>query len=130
MHPYQNRWGKHQIGDDCRIGAFVEIGDAVIIGDNCTIGAYTFIPPGITIRDDVFVGPHVVFTNDKYPPSDNWEYTVVHEGASIGANATILPGIIIGKGAVIGAGAVVTKDIPPGETWVGNPAKRIDKKKE
>ena len=127
MHPYQNRWGNHTIGDNCKIGAYVEIGDSVIIGDNCIIGAFAFIPPGVTLEDDIFIGPHVVFTNDKYPPSDNWEYTLVKEGASIGANVTILPGITIGKDATIGAGAVVTKNVPDGEMWIGNPARRIDK---
>jgi acetyltransferase-like isoleucine patch superfamily enzyme len=103
------------------------IGEKVIMGIGCKIQPFAFIPDGVTIGNNVFVGPHVTFTNDKYPPSNgkSWMATRVNDGASIGAGATILPGIIIGKDAVIGAGAVVTKNVPGGETWVGNPAARL-----
>lgn len=111
-------------GEDCTIHAFTWIGGE--IGDRCKIEAFAFIPDGVTLEDDVFIGPHVCFTNDKNPPSGgNWSTTLVKNGAVIGANATILPGIIIGERAVVGAGAVVTKDVPAGETWVGNPARCV-----
>jgi len=112
------------IGNDCSIHAPVWIGNNVSIGDRCRIQAFSFIPEGVTIEDDVFIGPHVCFTNDKLPPSygKHWGKIVVKKGASIGANCTILPNVTIGEGALIGAGSVVTKDVPPGEIWVGNPA--------
>ena len=114
------------IGINCNIGTLVEIRKDVIIGDGCKIQAFAFIPEGIHIGDDVFIGPHVCFTNDKYPTATgDWEQlrTIVEDGANIGAGAVILPGLTIGKGATVGAGAVVTKDVPPGVTAVGNPAK-------
>lgn len=126
-HPYQNIWGDPKLGEDCNIAAFVEIGRDVIIGDRVMIEAFSFIPPGITIEDDVFIGPHVVFTNDKNPPSNYWGNTIIRRRVSIGANCTILPDIEIGEGAMIGAGSVVTKNVPPGETWVGSPAKKIER---
>ena len=117
------------IGDDCNIGAFVEIRKDVVIGDRVRIQAFTFIPEGITIEDDVFVGPHVCFTNDRYPDAHKakagtWqqENTLVKRGCSIGANATILPGLTLGEGAMIGAGAVVVANVPPNTTCYGNPA--------
>lgn len=125
MNPYQNLWGDPKIGEDCKIAAYVEIGKDVIIGDRVLIEAFAFIPPGVTIEDDVFIGPHVVFTNDKNPPSGFWGETIVRKGAVIGANATILPDVEIGQGATIGAGSVVTKSIPDFEIWVGNPARPI-----
>lgn len=117
------------IGENCKIHSHVWIGKDVVIGNQCLIQAFAFIPEGVTIKDEVFVGPHVCFTNDKRPPSFglHWAITLVKRGASIGANATILPGIVIGEKAVIGAGAVVTKDVPAGEVWVGNPAKLLVK---
>ena len=122
-----NIWGAPLIGEGTEIAAFVEIGDDVRIGRMCKIGAYVFIPPCVTIGDGVFVGPHACFTNDKRPPSPRgeWMRTFVRDGAVIGARVVILPGVEIGEGAVIGAGAVVTKYVPAGETWVGNPARRI-----
>jgi len=109
-------------GEDCTIHAPVWIGNKVKIGDRCKIQAFAFIPEGVTIGDDVFIGPHVCFTNDKYPPSTNWSETVVEDGVSIGANATILPGIRIGKGAMVGAGAVVSRNVEANTTVFGNPA--------
>ena len=124
-HPYQNIWGNPTIGKNCRIAAFVEIGKDVIVGDRCFIEAFAFLPPGVVLEDDCFIGPHVCFTNDKHPPSKNWEKTFVNHGAVIGANATILPGVVIGDHAVIGAGSVVVNDIPSYTVVAGNPAKQI-----
>ena len=111
------------------IGAFCEIGLGVIVGRNCKIQARVFIPEGVFVGDNVFIGPGVTFTNVKrvnpYPQADKYETTVVEDGASIGAGATILPGLTIGRNATIGAGAVVTKDVPEGVTFVGNPAQDI-----
>lgn len=113
------------IGKNCTIHAPVWIGNNVTIGDNCKVQAFAFIPEGVTIQDNVFIGPHVCFTNDKYPPSTELAKTLVMEGAVIGANATILPGIVIGRGAMIGAGSVVTKDVKDFTTVVGNPAREL-----
>ena len=126
--PYQNFWGKQIIGQGCTFGAFVDIGDSVVIGDNCKIECFVFIPPGVILEDEVFIGPHACFTNDKNPHArGKWKLskTLVKKGASIGANATILPGVTIGRHATIGSGAVVTKDVPDNETWAGVPAKKI-----
>lgn len=113
-----------RIGDDCRIHAPVWIGNEVVIGDECKVQAFAFIPEGVRIGNNVFIGPHVCFTNDKYPPSNRkcWADTIVEDDVSIGANATILPGITIGRGARIAAGAIVTKNVPPGSLFVGVPA--------
>lgn len=116
-----------KIGGNCIIHSHVWIGEEAIIGEHCKIQAFAFIPNGVTLESDVFIGPHVCFTNDKNPPLNDFKRTWVGKGASIGANATILPGINIGEGAKIGAGAVVTKDVPAGEIWVGNPAKQLVK---
>lgn len=116
-----------EIGNDCNIAAFVEIGTDVVIGNKCSIGAFSFIPTGVVVEDNVFIGPNTVFTNDKYPPADKaiWiiESTIVKRGASIGAGSLILPGVIIGKGAKVGAGAVVTKDVKPYTKVKGMPAR-------
>jgi UDP-2-acetamido-3-amino-2,3-dideoxy-glucuronate N-acetyltransferase len=108
------------------IHAPVWIGAVVTIGDGCKVQAFSFIPDGVTIEDNVFIGPHVVFTNDKHPPSGglDWSPIMVRSGAVIGASVTILPGVEIGENAIIGAASVVTKNVPPGETWIGNPARR------
>lgn len=116
-----------EIGNECTIHGMVWIGNNVKIGDRCLVQAFVYIPEGVTIEDDVFIGPHVCFTNDKKPPSygEHWAKTLVCSGASIGANTVILPGVTIGKGAIIGAGSVVTKNVPAGETWCGNPARKM-----
>jgi acetyltransferase-like isoleucine patch superfamily enzyme len=126
-----------RIGDGTRIGTFVEIQRGAVIGAACKIQSHTFICDGIEIGDRVFVGHAVTFVNDKEPRAtapggglqteDDWELqrTVVEDGASIGSGATILGGVRIGAGALVGAGAVVTRDVAPGETVVGNPARPL-----
>ncbi|AOA59802.1 dTDP-6-deoxy-3,4-keto-hexulose isomerase [Acinetobacter larvae] len=115
-----------KIGDHCNICAHTFIENDVSIGNNVTIKSGVYVWDGIHLADDVFVGPCVTFTNDKKPRSkqysDEYPRTVVEKGASIGANATILPGIRIGQKAMVGAGAVVTKDVPDHAIVVGNPA--------
>jgi acetyltransferase-like isoleucine patch superfamily enzyme len=122
-----NIYGDCKIGQNCNVGAFVEIGPGVVIGDNVSIAAFCFIPSGVTIEDDCFIGPRVTFCNDKYPPShkDAWQPILVKKGASIGAGSIILPGVTIGEKAQIGAGTIITSDIKPGWRVVGNPARRI-----
>lgn len=116
------------IGKNCNINFNVLIENDVVIGDNVTIKPGVQIWDGIMIEDNVFIGPNVTFTNDKHPVSKNKDFkllkTTVKKGASLGANSTILPGITIHENAVVGAGSVVTKDIPSGEIWFGNPAKK------
>ncbi len=118
-----------QIGSNCNINCQVLIENDVIIGNNVTIKPGVQIWDGITIEDNVFIGPNVTFTNDLNPRSkvypENFLKTLVKKGASIGANATILPGITIGENAMIGAGSVVLKDVPANTVWVGNPARQI-----
>jgi UDP-2-acetamido-3-amino-2,3-dideoxy-glucuronate N-acetyltransferase len=125
---------KCKIGKNCVIGSYVEIGRNVTIGDNCKIECGVFIPEGVTIEDEVFIGPHVVFTNDRFPKAktEHWEITktIIKKGASIGANSTIRCGITIGENALIGCGSVVTKDVPDNEVWVGNPAKAMVKSRK
>ena len=115
-----------QIGKNCNICAHTLIENDVVLGDNVTVKSGVFIWDGITIQDNVFIAPNVTFTNDKHPRSKQYpeEFlrTVIEEGASIGANATILPGIKIGQYAMVGAGAVVTKDVPENAIVIGNPA--------
>lgn len=124
-----------RIGENTKIGAFVEIQKNALIGKNCKISSHTFICEGVTIEDNVFVGHNVTFINDTYPRATNsagalqteedWgvEPTVVKEGASIGSGSTILANLTIGKKAMVGAGSVVTKDLPPRTIAAGNPAK-------
>ena len=125
------------IGMNCNINCNVFIENDVIIGDNVTIKPGVQIWDGIRIENDVFIGPNVTFTNDNYPKSkqrpNEFLKTKVRQGASIGANSTILPGIEIGQNSFIGAGSVVTKNIPANEMWIGNPArfyKRIKNKND
>ncbi|WP_151822115.1 WxcM-like domain-containing protein [Acinetobacter oleivorans] len=114
------------IGENCNICAHTMIENDVQIGNNVTIKSGVYVWDGITLEDNVFVGPSVTFTNDKTPRSkqypDEFLKTIVEQGASIGGNATILPGIKIGRNALVGAGAVVTKDVPENAIVVGNPA--------
>ena len=114
------------IGENCNICAHTLIENDVIIGNNVTIKSGVYVWDGITLEDNVFIGPCVAFTNDKKPRSkqypEEFPQTIVEMGASIGANATILPGIRIGQNALIGAGAVVTKDVPKNAIVIGNPA--------
>lgn len=118
-----------QIGRDCNICAHTLIESDVTIGDNVTIKSGVYIWDGTRISNNVFIGPNVTFTNDKMPRSkvypDEFLKIIINEHASIGANATLLPGITIGKSAMIGAGSVVTKDVPDYAIVVGNPAKII-----
>jgi len=115
-----------KIGDRTKIGPFVEIQKDVLISEDCIISSHSFICSGVSIGSRTFVGHGVMFINDKFDSPDitNWNFktTEIGQGVRIGSNATILP-VKIGDGAIIGAGAVVTKDVPPGATVVGNPAK-------
>ncbi|MRR05422.1 MAG: N-acetyltransferase [Deltaproteobacteria bacterium] len=123
------------IGDNTKIGAFVEIQKNARIGNNCKISSHTFICEGVEIEDDVFVGHGVTFINDTFPRATNpggalqteedWrvERTLIRKGASIGSGATILSNVTIGEKAIIGAGSVVTKDVPPNTVFAGNPAR-------
>ena len=117
------------IGDNCNINANVFIENDVVIGANVTVKSGVQVWDGVRLEDNVFVGPNVTFTNDFLPRSKQYPKqflkTIVREGASLGANATIVGGITIGKYAMIGAGSVVTKDVGCQELWYGNPAKKI-----
>jgi acetyltransferase-like isoleucine patch superfamily enzyme len=128
-----------EIGDDTKIGTFVEIQKGVKIGSRCKISSHTFICEGVTLEDGVFIGHGVMFTNDFFPRATaasgalqtevDWKCipTLIKRGASIGSNATLLCGITIGEGALVGAGSVVTKDVPPGAIVAGNPARVMRK---
>lgn len=115
------------IGRDCNICDHVFIENDVVVGDRVTVKSGVQLWDGVRLGNDVFVGPNATFTNDKYPRSRQWpdRFPVTHvgEGASIGANATILPGVMIGRGAMVGAGAVVTKNVPPNAVVYGSPAR-------
>lgn len=126
-----------EIGDNTKIGAFVEIQKGVRIGKNCKISSHSFICEGVTIEDGVFIGHHVVFINDKFPRATNeqgelqteadWVVrpTLVKRGASIGSGAVIMCDLTIGENAIIGAGSVVTKDVPNNAIVAGNPARLL-----
>jgi acetyltransferase-like isoleucine patch superfamily enzyme len=127
IHDHVNLY-KCSIGKNCKIDAFVYIEEGVVIGDNCKIRPFDFIPTGVTIEDNVFIGPHVCFTNDKYPRvKGSWKMlrTVIKRGASIGAKSVILPGVTVGEEALIGAGSVVTRNVPDKAAVTGNPARLI-----
>jgi acetyltransferase-like isoleucine patch superfamily enzyme len=124
-----------EIGDETKIGAFVEIQKNAKVGRRCKISSHSFICEGVTIEDNVFIGHGVMFTNDSYPRATrvdgglqteaDWkvERTLVKQGASIGTGATILPNISIGENAIVGAGSVITRDVPANAVVAGNPAK-------
>ena len=134
VHPFTNLYGC-RIGDESRIGSFVEIQEGAVVGARCKIQSHTFICTGVEIGDEVFVGHGVMFINDRRPRAttddgrlqtvDDWklERTVVEERASIGSGATILCGVRVGSGALIGAGAVVTRDVGRRESVTGVPAR-------
>ncbi len=124
-----------EIGDETKIGAFVEIQKNASVGRRCKISSHTFICEGVVIEDNVFVGHGVTFTNDSYPRAttpdgnlqteEDWkvEQTLIRAGASIGSGATILSNLCIGENAIVGAGSVVTRDVPPNTIVAGNPAR-------
>jgi len=134
--PFVNLY-RCRIGDETTIGPFVEIQGGARVGARCKIQSHTFVCDGVTIENDVFVGHGVVFVNDKYPRAtapegrlqtkDDWTLlpTLVAQGASLGSGAIVLGGLRIGEGAIVGAGAVVTKDVAPGETVAGAPARTM-----
>ncbi len=134
IHALVNLYGC-EIGDETRIGAFVEVQKGAKIGPRCKISSHTFICEGVIIEAGVFVGHGVVFINDRYPRATNgdgqlqtdadWDCqsTLVKRGASIGSGATLLGGVTVGENAIVGAGSVVTKDVPANTTVAGNPAR-------
>ena len=138
IYDFVNLYGC-EIGDNTKIGTFVEVQKGAKIGRNCKISSHTFICEGVTIEDNVFVGHNVTFINDNYPRAinddgtmqtdDDWKCLITHvkKGASIGSSATLLGGITIGEGAIIGAGSVVNKDVPPNIIVAGNPARKLRK---
>ncbi len=143
IYQFTNLYGC-TIGDNTKVGAFVEIQKNAIIGKNCKISSHSFICEGVEIEDNVFIGHGVMFINDKYPRATNaqgelqtesdWkvEKTLIKKGASIGTNSVILSNVTIGENSIIGAGSVVTKDIPANVIAAGNPCRilrKIDEKK-
>jgi acetyltransferase-like isoleucine patch superfamily enzyme len=124
-----------QIGENTKIGAFVEIQKNVTVGKNCKVSSHSFICEGVMIEDNVFIGHGVIFINDSYPRATapdgqlqtekDWkvEQTLVRKGASIGSGATVLSNVVIGENAIVGAGSVVTREVPPNTIVAGNPAK-------
>jgi len=138
IYAFVNLYGC-EIGDESKIGAFVEIQKGVCIGRRVKVSSHTFICEGVTIEDEVFVGHGVMFINDKYPRAANangalqteadWSVTptLIKRGASIGSNATILCGVTIGERAIVGAGSVVTRDVPPNTIVAGVPARMMRK---
>ncbi len=138
IYAFVNLYGC-EIGDECKIGTFVEIQRGARLGRRVKVSSHSFICGDVTIEDGVFIGHGVVFINDKYPQATSasgelqtetdWVSipTLVKRGASIGSNATILCGVTIGEDAIVGAGSTVTHDVPPGETVAGNPARVLAK---
>jgi len=138
IHAFVNLYGC-TIGDDTRLGTFVEIQKGASVGANCKISSHSFICEGVAIGNGVFVGHGVMFTNTILPRATNasgglqteadWDMvkTTIEDNVSIGSGSVILCGITLGRDSVIGAGAVVTKSVPPGEIWVGNPARFLKK---
>jgi acetyltransferase-like isoleucine patch superfamily enzyme len=136
IYAFVNLYGC-EIGDESRVGTFVEIQKGANIGRRVKVSSHSFICEGVTIEDEVFIGHGVMFINDKYPRATtsggqlqteaDWTCTptLVKRGASIGSNATILCGVTVGENAIVGAGSVVTRDVPPGVVVAGNPARII-----
>ena len=134
VYSFVNLYGC-EIGDESKIGAFVEIQKGAVVGKRAKISSHSFVCEGVVIEDEVFVGHGVMFINDRYPQAttaggemqteDDWQLTPtrVQKSASIGSNATILCGVTIGEGAMVGAGSVVTRDVPPYAVVAGNPAR-------
>lgn len=128
-----------EIGDNSKIGAFVEIQKNAKVGNNCKISSHTFICEGVIIEDNVFIGHNVTFINDLYPRAttgegtmqteEDWACgtTIIKKGASVGSSSTLLCGVTIGENSIVGAGSVVTKDVPPNMIVAGNPARQIRK---
>jgi acetyltransferase-like isoleucine patch superfamily enzyme len=136
IYDFTNLYGC-EIGDDVKIGTFVEIQKGSKIGNRCKVSSHTFICEGVTLEDDVFIGHNVTFINDRYPRATNgmgqlqtesdWNCvaTLIKRGASVGSGATLLCGVTVGENALVGAGSVVTKNVPAGAVVAGNPARAV-----
>ncbi len=141
IHSFVNAYAC-EIGDETRVGAFVEIQKNVKIGKCCKVSSHSFLCEGVVVEDNVFIGHGVMFTNDKHPRATNadgspqsendWKIgpVLVKKGASIGSNATILAGVTVGENAMVGAGAVVTRDVPAGTVFAGVPARPVSSNQE